>query len=246
MSNSKEKQKTKVLKEFSRFANEYDKYNIIQAEVAKRLVSQIPSKSYTTIIDIGCGSGEVYKNLEKGTYSFEHFIALDSSQEMLHIHPSGKKVRKVCADFNTADTFETLSADQSSLLLSSSALQWSQDLDFTLSQLSHKAPRAYFAIFTSSTFKTLHQLVGVHSPIYSSSQLKEVIEKYYKASFEIRTYTLHFDSVREMFTYIKKSGVSGGEKKLSYKEMKYLMKAYPLDYLEFEVLFVKATSRCLS
>ena len=142
MSNSKEKQKTKVLKEFSRFANEYDKYNIIQAEVAKRLVSQIPLKSYTTIIDIGCGSGEVYKNLEKGRYSFEHFIALDSSQEMLSIHPSGKKVRKVCADFNTSDTFETLSADQSSLLLSSSALQWSQDLDFTLSQLSHKAPRA--------------------------------------------------------------------------------------------------------
>jgi len=246
VSNSKEKQKTKVLKEFSRFANEYDKYNIIQAEVAKRLVSHIPSKLYTTIIDIGCGSGEVYKNIQNGRYSFKHFIALDSSQEMLNIHPSGKRVIKVCADFNRFDTFNRLPSDRDILLLSSSALQWSQDLDFTLSQLSHKAPRAYFAIFTSSTFKTLHQLAGIESPIYSSSQLKEVIEKYYKASFEIRTYTLHFDSVHEMFTYIKKSGVSGGEKKLSYKEMKYLMKAYPLDYLEFEVLFVKATSRSLS
>jgi len=45
-----------------------------------------------------------------------------------------------------------------------------------------------------------------------------------------------------MFRYIKKSGVSGGEKQLSYKQIKHLMKAYPLDYLEFEVLFIKADS----
>jgi malonyl-CoA O-methyltransferase len=43
-----------------------------------------------------------------------------------------------------------------------------------------------------------------------------------------------------MFRYIKKSGVSGGEKQLSYKETRHLMETYPLDYLEFEVLFVKA------
>jgi malonyl-CoA O-methyltransferase len=45
-----------------------------------------------------------------------------------------------------------------------------------------------------------------------------------------------------MFKYIKKSGVSGGEKRLGYKEMKVLMELYPLNYLEFEVLFVEATS----
>jgi malonyl-CoA O-methyltransferase len=45
-----------------------------------------------------------------------------------------------------------------------------------------------------------------------------------------------------MFRYIKKSGVSGGEKQLSYKQMKMLMEKYPLNYLEFEVLFVEATS----
>jgi malonyl-CoA O-methyltransferase len=45
-----------------------------------------------------------------------------------------------------------------------------------------------------------------------------------------------------MFNYIKKSGVSGGEKQLTYKQTKQLMKNYPLNYLEFEVLFVKAKS----
>ena len=72
--------------------------------------------------------------------------------------------------------------------------------------------------------------------------MRSTIEKYYRATFELKKYKLHFESVREMFNYIKKSGVSGGEKQLTYKQTKQLMKSYPLDYLEFEVLFVKATS----
>jgi len=145
-------------------------------------------------------------------------------------------------DFNLAKTFDIFTVEQNSILLSSSALQWSRDLDLVLSSLSKKVSKAHFAIFTSSTFKTLHQVADITSPIYSEMDLKEVISRYYRATFETRTYSLHFDSVHDMFRYIKKSGVSGGEKKLSYKQMKHLMKVYPLDHLEFEVLFVNAVS----
>ena len=231
-----------VIQEFSRFAHEYNAYNVIQAEVAKSLVEQLPSSHYTTLIDIGCGSGEVYKNLEKNNISFDELLVLDSSPEMLEIHPSSRKIKKICADFNQPQTFEKLSFSPENLLLSSSALQWSRDLDFTLSEISKKAPHAYFAIFTSNTFKTLHEIAQITSPIYPESVLRETIERYYHAAFELKKYKLHFESVRKMFNYIKKSGVSGGEKQLSYKQTKELMKRYPLDYLEFEVLFVKATS----
>jgi len=231
-----------VIQEFSRFAHEYDTYNVIQAEVAKALVAQLPSLHYATLIDIGCGSGEVYKNLEKSDLSFDRLLVLDSSPEMLEIHPSSKKIKKICADFNKTQTFEKLSFSPENLLLSSSALQWSRDLDFTLSEIAKKAPRAYFAIFTSNTFKTLHETAQISSPIYEEKVLREKIEKYYDATFEVKKYKLHFESVREMFNYIKKSGVSGGEKQLTYKQTKQLMIRYPLDYLEFEVLFVKAAS----
>jgi malonyl-CoA O-methyltransferase len=231
-----------VIQEFSRFAHEYDTYNVIQAEVAKSLVVQLPSSHYTTLIDIGCGSGEVYKNLEKNNVFFDHLIALDSSPEMLDIHPSGSKIEKICADFNRIQTFENFSLGHNTLVLSSSALQWSKDLDFTLSEISKKSSTGYFAIFTSNTFKTLHQTAQIDSPIYTETVLRTTIEKYYHAAFELKEYRLYFKTVREMFNYIKKSGVSGGEKQLTYKQTKQLMKRYPLDYLEFEVLFVKATS----
>ncbi|HSR73448.1 MAG TPA: methyltransferase domain-containing protein [Sulfurovum sp.] len=231
-----------VIQEFSRFAHKYDTYNVIQAEVARSLVEQLPNTRYTTIIDIGCGSGEVYKNLGKMDRTFDHFIALDSSEEMLQIHPSGHKIEKICADFNKPETFDTFSLEEPSLVISSSALQWSMDLDFTLSEISKKSTNAYFTLFTSNTFKTLHQTAKITSPIYSQSVLRSTIERYYDAAFEVKEYRLYFESVREMFNYIKKSGVSGGEKQLSYKQTKHLMESYPLDYLEFEVLFVKGRS----
>ena len=41
-----------------------------------------------------------------------------------------------------------------------------------------------------------------------------------------------------MFKYIKGSGVSGSRKVLDYKQSKRLFREYPLDYLEFEVVFI--------
>lgn len=231
-----------AVQEFSRFAHEYDSYNVIQAEVAKTLVKMIPVSQHTTVLDIGCGRGEVYKNIVTSDLAFENFIALDSSLPMLTLHPSAHTIRKIHADFNTLDGFATLSSDDNSLILSSSALQWSKDLDFTLGQMAQKSPSAYVAVFTANTFKTLHQTAGISSPIYSGRALRDTIEKYYTASFELKEYRLSFESIREMFHYIKKSGVSGGEKHLSYKQTKELMMQYPLDYLEFEVLFVKGDS----
>jgi len=233
---------SKVIKQFARFAQQYNTYNVIQAEVAQTLVDKISEKHYKYIIDIGCGSGEVYKNIEKNKIKFDTFIALDSSLEMLELHPVCSSIEKISADFNTIETFRQLDVlEDETLLLSSSALQWSKNLDFVFAQLSKKSSEAYFAIFTANTFKTLHETAQIHSPIYTEDTLREIIMKYYDASFELQEYRLEFKTVRDMFKYIKKSGVSGGEKKLSYRQTKQLMDVYPLNYLEFEVLFVKAT-----
>ena len=231
----------KVIKQFSRFASQYDTYSTIQAEVAKVLVSRIPTKKYTTIIDIGCGSGAVYKNIRESHLFFDKFIALDSSKEMLALHPSDLKVDKYQLDFDDINNKIYTKSKKDSLLISSSAIQWSKNLDTLIMNLSSLIDNAYFAIFTANTFKTLHEVANLGSPIYSDDILKEVITKYYNANFQLNSYQLEFETTREMFKYIKKSGVSGGEKQLSYRQIKQLMENYPLKYLEFEVLFVEAT-----
>ena len=233
-----------VIEEFSRFAHQYDQHNIIQAKVAKIAVDKLPLNAYNRILDMGCGSGEVFKNLKDHDISFEEFVAFDSSQPMLDIHPTEKRVITVCADFNDRKFLKTLPSETYDLLLSSSALQWSRDLDFTLGKLVTLSKTFHAAIFTSGTFKTLHHVAHIKSPIYSAETVQENILKHYSdVSFELHHFTLSFESTREMFRYIKKSGVSSGEKKLSYRETKQLMGTYPLDHLEFEVLFVEAKNK---
>ncbi len=237
-----ENKESKAIKQFSRFAHQYDTYNMIQAKVANRLVGKLTETYYPCILDIGCGSGEIYKNIQTSKIDFDKFIALDSSSKMLDLHPVHQNIEKISANFNTITTFNQLEIlSEETLILSSSALQWSENLDFVFEQLSQKASKAYFAIFTANTFKTLHKVANTHSPIYTENQLKKAIEKYYHATYELRAYKLEFLTIRDMFQYIKKSGVSGGERQLGYRETKQLMNNYPLTYLEFEVLFVEAT-----
>ena len=233
---------SKITREFSRFAHSYETYNVIQLEVAKELIENLHYKRHKYIVDIGCGSGAVYKNITQKAICFERFVALDASKEMLSLHPNSNNIHKYHADFNVLKTYDKLGIDvDKTLILSSSALQWSKDLKFTFKQLSKRGSKAYFAIFTAGTFRTLHQTAKIESPIYTTQELKLNIEKYYRANFLLKMYRLEFKTVKDMFSYIKKSGVSGGKKQLTYKQTKELMKNYPLKYLEFEVLFVEGT-----
>ncbi|NOZ91381.1 MAG: methyltransferase domain-containing protein [Epsilonproteobacteria bacterium] len=232
-----------VIQEFSRFANLYESHNTIQSQVAQKLVSMIEDREYKHILDIGCGSGAIYKKLIENDISFEKFTGADFSEAMLLLHPSSDNIQKIFFDFNSIKSFREISSYDYDMVISSSALQWSQDLDMTLKEISQLSNQFYFAIFTSNTFKTLHQIGRLQSPIYSKKSITNSILDYYNASFELINYQLYFDSVYEMLRYIKQSGVSGGKKQLSYKEIKKVIRDYPLDYLEFEVLFIKATKK---
>ena len=233
----------KIVKEFSRFADEYTKHNIIQSEVASRLTSMLTKDKYSKILDLGSGSGAVYQNLLEKNIETEKFIAFDFSSEMLALHPLGKNIHKQCADFNQKSSFKDYEINEFDVLISASALQWSNELSSVLSSITHLASEYYFAFFTSNTFLTLHQTAGINSPICSKQYIIESLEKFYTFEMEEAKYSLDFSSVQEMFRYIKRSGVSGGSGQLSYSEMKKLMKNYPLDYLEFEVVFVKALNK---
>lgn len=228
---------SKIVKEFSRYANLYNQYNIIQNRVANELIEEVYISLNSNIIDIGCGSGAIYKNIVKKDLKFNNFIAIDYSDEMLKIHPKDKKVKKVVSDFNSLGFLDFLDT-KNNTIISSSALQWSNNLNLTLNEISKKTDNIYFTIFTSNTFKTLHKIANIKSPIHKKEELLKAIPKFFNATLEVKSYKLYFKTPKEMLSYIKNSGVRGGDKKMSIEATKRVLKEYPLDYLEFEVLFV--------
>ncbi len=224
----------KHIKEFSRFAHVYRDYNMIQKEVAQDLLAQL-SVEASKIVDLGCGSGTLYHAI---SWPIETFLGIDLSQEMLAHHPQNKPIALRCQSFDDKNLFEALKEEDFDLLLSSSSLQWSKDLKVLFERIQSLDKPFALSLFTSATFKTLHETAGTKSPLYSKELIQEYVKSVLDAQVTFKTYELSFDDTKSLFRYLKQSGVSSNDVQLSYKETKELMKAYPLSYLEFEVAFI--------
>ncbi len=222
------------IKEFSKHAHTYDSSTPIQKEVAKYLVSRIEATHPSTIVDLGCGSGEIYRNI---AFECDHFIGIDHSEAMCALHPKNEKVHLICSNFESPTLWQRFE-QPIDLLISSSALQWAQNLEMLFERIHLTCKEMAIAIFTDKTFETIYAMTHLPSFLPSAQSLIPLLQKHFTCQFELKTYRLPVTDTLSAFRYIKKSGVSGGQKRLSVSQTRFLIEHYPLSYLEFEVLFV--------
>jgi malonyl-CoA O-methyltransferase len=223
-----------VLQEFSRFAAEYSIYNSVQRRVAERIASMVKGCP-ARVVDIGCGPGAVYEQLG---HAPEALMALDFSAPMLAEHPDGPGVVKVEGDFNCPETFRRIEAFAPEQVVSASSLQWSTDIAATLQRIAGLECPASIGLFTANTFRTLHATAGIESPIHSRDSILDAASCLAACTVETVQYELTFDHTAAMLRYIKRSGVSGGDSRLSIAQVRRLIAEYPLDCLEFEVVYL--------
>ena len=224
----------KVSFEFSRNAKHYTTFNIIQNRVIDKLLS-LTNANPKYILDLGCGSGALCKKIN---WNYESFTGVDFAPGMLELHPKSKKIEAIYGDFNDKTLFEYLLTYRYDYIFSASALQWATNLEEVFKNIKSLNAPVALAIFTSNTFRTLNETASLKSLLKSKDEINELQKKYFNVNFEVVEYKLKFESTRDMFKYIKQSGVSASRKILSYKQTKKLMKDYPLNYLEFEVVFI--------
>jgi malonyl-CoA O-methyltransferase len=224
----------RVREEFSRYASQYGMHNVIQTKVAQKLIADTPDVPYN-ILDLGCGNGTLFSSI---TWEIKSFTGVDFSETMLEHHPHTPKTELILGDFNDSQLFTQLASTSYDRLYSASALQWANDLDSVFKSIQTLNSCVSLAIFTSGTFKTLYETAELPPILKSSDEVMEIANRHFVAQFEIVRYALEFDTVREMFRYIKRSGVSGGRRVLDFSQTKRLMHSYPLNFLEFEVLFI--------
>jgi malonyl-CoA O-methyltransferase len=230
-----------IQNQFSKYAKEYGDNNIIQQIVSKALVRDIENHP-KNILELGCGSGQVFNFIN---FKFDSYTAIDSSFKMCELHQKQTNLNTICLDFDKKEFFEYIRNKEYDLILSSSALQWSKDIDNLLKQLSFISKELNVVLFTSNTFKSIQNITKQKSPILALEDIKQSFSKYFNCEFEIFNYNLEFSTKKEMFHYIKNSGVSGNIT-LSYKDAKKLYLEYKLNYLEFEVVFIKGLSKDFS
>jgi len=220
--------------QFSNNAINYNEYNIIQNKIIKNILSKTISKP-SSVLDLGCGTGRLCNSID---WPVKNFYAVDFSEKMLDFHPRKKGVSCIIGDFNDPKLFEKLNEFKIDHIFSTSSLQWAKDLDASFALIRNLNAPVSLAIFTSNTFKTIFDTANIPPLLRTKEEVTFFANKYFDAKYETIRYSLPFNNKIEMFRYIKKSGVSGGRNILDYKSMKYLMNNYPIDYLEFEVLFI--------
>ncbi len=209
------------VKNFDKFANSYGKYNIIQKKIIKKYLSSLDLR----VVDLGCGSEGLCKYRD-----FDFYLGVDASENMLKLNPCNT----LRLDFNTKECFETIKKYNFNQIVSFSALQWAKDLEFVFKEIKNLNKKFLLTLFTSKTFASLHKELNIISPIYS----KEEILKYAKIlnpKIEILEYELFFDTPKDMFNYIKFSGVKG-EVRANIKNIKRFLKRFPTNRLEFEIV----------
>ena len=212
------------LKSFEKFAFTYGRYNIIQKRVIKKYLPFLKSK----VIDLGCGSEGLckYKN-------FDFYLGIDNSENMLRLNPCNT----LKLDFNTKECFEAIKNYDFEQTVSFSALQWADDLDFVFGEIKNLKKDFLLAIFTSNTFKTFHKYLNIKSPIYSKEEILKSAE-ILNPHIEILDYKIEFNSPKEIFEYIKFSGVNA-KTKANIKDVKRFLKEFPVNFLEFEIVVLR-------
>lgn len=225
----------RVIAEFSRHADSYGSYNIIQKEVAKALLDMV-TWEYRNVLDLGCGSGTLYRFLQK---DLPLYIGVDQSLKMLDLHPQGSGIELIQQSFDDPALFSSDLLERVDTIFSSSALQWSQNLEALFTQIAASGKKIALALFTSGTFQSIQAFSGVDSPLLSAQKVDALAQRCFNdVLIETKHYQLTFQNSRELFQYIKKSGVSGNRNRLSYQESRHMIENFSNLTLDFEVLFI--------
>jgi malonyl-CoA O-methyltransferase len=215
-----------IQKKFSRAAHTYDRFAIVQSDVAKQLAAMLPppkdSAETSAILEIGCGTGNFTKILAD-RFPDARIQALDFSPEMLdqgRLKQQKKDIEFICDE---AENFLLNSSDESfDLVASNGALQWFSDLDGALKNIARiLRPKGIFlcSIFGPASLKELelglktvfkYQGNVAAGSFPDAGTLQKSVTAYFMAgAVEEELITKQYETVHDLLVHIKKTGTGG-------------------------------------
>jgi len=218
--------KRKSRQSFDRAAHRYDKSAALQQQVANKLITLLSTTDPQSILDIGCGTGQVTAAM-CADYPYADIVALDFSERMLsetekRLVAINKSAKLVCADAEnlpfTEASFE--------LIISSLMLQWSNDLTQNLTQIHHSLNnkgQLAFSTFTEGTLKEVKaSWRSVDGQVHTSDfmdvdTLRESVEAAGFRNVKIHQETIVsiYPRVREVLMDMKRIGASNAHSERS-------------------------------
>ena len=220
---------------FKKHLKDYDKNAKVQKLMAGKLITLCNKKKYKNILEIGCGTGllskEIVKNIE-----FENYTAIDIVEDCEpFIKNIDERIKFVCGD---VENFTPLRHSvplppqggqiMPDLIISNAALQWTNNFEDTVNNLkSILAPKGelIFSTFGKENFREIFYIMGTSLKYYSENELKEMFKEAVIYPQEI--HIMSFKEPKDVLKHLQLTGVNGIENKSWTKsDLKHFEDAY--------------------
>jgi malonyl-CoA O-methyltransferase len=166
-----------IIASFSKYAQSYDRYALLQKSMAERLASYLPEIAPSHILELGCGTGIFTRyllimNINKLTLNDISPVMIDTLKSRLSI-PSDTKF--------LIGNAEKISFGKTDLICANAVFQWFINPIVTLKYLKkslNKTGSLLFSTFGSETLIEFRQTANLSDPVrlFSLNQWKNFIK----------------------------------------------------------------------
>ncbi len=225
--------KQRVAQAFLKSVRSYDTEAVVQKEAAEALVTSclhFCNKKHNRVLEIGCGSGLLCQKFTD-CFDVDKYIVNDLNASFCEITQEKVADKSVNISSLVGDAEEITLPDKCDLILSSSTMQWFEDVDSfvkkTYSQLVDDGIFA-FTMFSEGTMKELKALTQRGLNYVSARELYDSLARYYTVmSFEKYEKQLFFSAFGDIVRHMKQTGVNGlSGKRFTIPELRRVAREY--------------------
>ncbi len=209
--------KKTVYKKFENRIEDYGENAFAQKKMAQKLVSLIPDKKYSSVLEIGSYSGLLTSEIKKNI-DYNRYLALDvvekSKEYLKKIDDKIEFLKCDIENFETEQKFD--------LIVSNASLQWCGDFEGVINKLKkYLAEGGVLAIstFSQDNLKEIKEIFKVSLDYPEECKLRKIFGS--EAGILSEEIPLKFSSSLDVLRHLKYTGVNSlSNSVLPYKKIK--------------------------
>ncbi len=226
--------KSLVITRFKKSLKTYDENALIQKYTAEKLVKYLTKKKCKNILEIGCSSGVLTRQIKKNL-SYEKFFANDIVAE------SEKYIVKIIPEvqFIEGDIEEIPLNDSYDLIISNACLQWCNNIEAVINKLYNALTPDGILLFSVFADENLKEIINIFKLPKRKLKLDKLKNNHENIIIESEIKKIYFNTPMEVLSHIKNTGANAlGEFKFTKSKLQNFVKTYKTLYSEGEKVYL--------
>ncbi len=226
-----------IKKQFKKSIDVYEQHAVVQAIMADKLINALPLYDYSSILELGCGSGVLTRKLIQKV-RFDKYYANDI------VEKSKVYIDKILQDyvFLGGNALRLQVNGKFNLIISNALFQWFDNLEKSLDYFKtflNKDGIIAFTTFSPDNYKEINVLTGLTLEYKSIDEIREILDKNFEIKYlENFEYTMHFQNPLEVLVHMKNTGVNAlSSKPLGIKDIKIFCDNYKASFPDLTLTY---------